>query len=72
MSAPFQATDGQAALQELYAHLDGVNGGDTRLAWYGQLRAEGLSHAEAMEGTLVRYAVRTQPWYLHRFPEATP
>lgn len=53
-------------LQELYRHLDGV-GGDRRLAWYGQLRAEEKSHAEALEMTIEHFNLRREEWYQNRF-----
>lgn len=57
-------------LQELYRHLDGADGSaNTRIAWYGQLRAEEQSHSEALEATIVRFKLRAQDWYQARFKE---
>lgn len=44
-----------ADLQELLHKFDGVDGGNTRLAWYGQCRAEGKTHEEAIIDTYNRY-----------------
>lgn len=52
-------------LQELYRHLDGVNG-DRRLAYYGQLRAEEYSHEEALRMTIKEYRLEQQDWYQKR------
>jgi len=52
-------------LQEVYRHLDGI-GGTTRLAWYGQLRAEEYSHAEALEMTIKYFGLESEPWYKKR------
>lgn len=53
-------------LQEIYFHLDGVNGGTQRIAWYGQLRAQELSHAEALEKTIEKYRLTEAEWYQSR------
>lgn len=42
-------------LQELYHKFDGV-GGDRRLAYYGQLRAEGKTHREAIDATAAYFS----------------
>lgn len=43
-------------LQELYNKFDGVEpSGNARLAWYGQCRAEGMSHDEAIRATYEQY-----------------
>lgn len=43
-------------LQELYNKFDGTGeGGNRRLAWYGQCRAQGLSHDEAILDTYRKY-----------------
>lgn len=70
----FQAVDGEAALQEVYRHLDGPGAsGNQLIAWYGQERAVGKSHAAAMQATIDHYGLRYREWYLRRFPEqATP
>ncbi len=39
---------------ELMNKWDGV-GGDRRLAWYGQLRASGMDHRDAMKGMRKRW-----------------
>jgi hypothetical protein len=54
-------------LQELYLHLDHCDNGNKYIAWYGQLRAEGKSHDEAITLTLDRYRIREQEWYKKRF-----
>jgi hypothetical protein len=56
-------------LQDVYFHLDGVNGGTSRIAWYGQLRAEEFSHAEALEMTIEKYRLTEQPWYQTRLQQ---
>ena len=38
-------------LQELYHKFDGIGNSDARLAWYGQCRAKGLNHDEAIADT---------------------
>ena len=57
---------GRAQLQEVYRHLDGV-GGSTRIAWYGQLRAEEYTHEEALRMTIREYRLEREPWYQKRF-----
>lgn len=53
-------------LQELYRKFDGADGGaNGRLAWYGQARAKGLSHEEAIEDTRKQY----QSWCLEIWPK---
>lgn len=44
-------------LQELYRKFDGSPDGDAnrRLAWYGQERAKGKTHAEAILSTYQKY-----------------
>ena len=39
-----------ANVQDLLNRFDGV-GGDSRLAWYGQCRAAGMTHEEAVLDT---------------------
>lgn len=54
-------------IQELYFHLDATGGqGDRQIAWYGQLRAKGESHAEALENTIVHFRLRDKDWYNKR------
>lgn len=57
---------GRKQLQEVYRHLDGV-GGTTRIAWYGQLRAEEYSHEEALRMTIEHFRLEREPWYQKRF-----
>lgn len=57
---------GKTQLQELYRHLDG-HGGDRRLAWYGQLRAEEYSHEEALRMTVNHFRLERELWYQKRF-----
>lgn len=59
---------GRRQLQEVYRHLDGV-GGDRRIAWYGQLRAEEYSHEEALRKTVEEFKLEREPWYQVRFPD---
>jgi hypothetical protein len=58
---------GQAQLQEVYRHLDSSDGGNARLAWYGQLRAQEYSHEEALAMTIKEYKLERQDWYKVRF-----
>jgi hypothetical protein len=60
---------GRAQLQEVYRRLDGSDGGTARIAWYGQLRAEEYSHAEALEMTIEHYGLRRREWWAIRFPD---
>lgn len=53
-------------LQELYRHLDHHSRGDRHIAWYGQLRAEEMSHEEALEATIVKYRLRDEEYYQRR------
>lgn len=47
----------QDPLQELYHKFDGPEpGGNSRLAWYGQCRAKGMTHDEAMADTAKKFA----------------
>lgn len=63
---PRDKEKGQAQLQEVYRHLDGT-GGTTRIAWYGQLRAEEYSHQEALRMTIEHYRLEREEWYQNRF-----
>jgi hypothetical protein len=56
-------------LQDVYFHLDGVNGGTSRIAWYGQLRAEEYTHEEALEMTIEKFRLTEQPWYQTRLAQ---
>lgn len=67
MNAPTEAD--RARLQELLHHLDNSQDGTTCLAWYGQNRAQGMDHAEAMEDTILQFRLRDRPWWAVRFPE---
>ena len=58
---------GHRQLQEVYRHLDSAVGGNTRLAWYGQLRAQEYSHEEALAMTIAEYRLERQDWYQKRF-----
>lgn len=51
-------TPNREALQELYRVLDTTPGGTSRIAWYGQLRAEGYDHDEALTRTAREYGIR--------------
>lgn len=54
-------------LQELYKHLDHSQQGDMYMSYYGQLRAEGKDHAEALEETIEHFRLRNREWYQFRF-----
>lgn len=55
---------GKRDLLEVYRHLDRTGPmGDKQISWYGQLRAEGYTHAEALERTIEHYQLRNQDWY---------
>lgn len=47
-----------ADLQELYNKFDGVpdTAANQRLAWYGQCRAQGMTHDEAIADTAKRFS----------------
>lgn len=61
------ATSGKTQLQEVYHHLDRTGPmGDRQLAYYGQLRAEEKSHAEALELAIVHFDLRREEWYQRR------
>lgn len=53
-------------LQELYAHLDHAVHGNKFLAWYGQGRAQGMSHAAAIRDTVQHFRLVETPWYQAR------
>ncbi len=53
-------------LQELYNHLEHVTFGDKHIAWYGQARAKGLSHRDALRDTLIHFNIPATPWYQAR------
>jgi hypothetical protein len=58
-------------VQELYRHLDCMgSAGDRHIAWYGQLRAEEMSHDEALEATISHFRLTDEVWYQRRFPNA--
>lgn len=53
-----RTADGRSDLQEIYKKFDdwnGNSGGNSRLAWYGQCRAQGMSHQEAIADTFNHY-----------------
>jgi hypothetical protein len=56
----------EAQLQELYAHLNHNVMGDIFIAWYGQLRATEMGHAEALAATVERFHLAREPWYQAR------
>lgn len=62
-----QAVRNTAQLQELYKHLDHSQQGDMYMSYYGQLRAEGQDHAEALEETIEHFRLRNREWYQFRF-----
>jgi hypothetical protein len=54
-------------LQELYRHLEHAHHGDRHMAYYGQCRAQELSHKEALEKTIEHFRLRHEDWYRFRF-----
>lgn len=54
-------TENRAALQELYRELDFTGTGTRNLAWYGQQRALGYSHEEALARTKEAFGARLRP-----------
>jgi hypothetical protein len=52
-------------LQDLYNRFDGP-GGDTRLAWYGQCRARGMNHDEAIANTARHFRGWVTEWWPKR------
>jgi hypothetical protein len=58
--------DGNEQLQDLYFHLDHAEMGDKYLAWYGQCRAQEMSHEDAIKDTLDHYGIAHTEWYQHR------
>ena len=75
MAPPLPSIDpkekGRVQLQELYKHLEHVHLGDRYMAYYGQLRAEEQSHAEALANTVEYFHLRDKDWYNRRFNRAT-
>jgi hypothetical protein len=64
----FQQADGQLALQELYQHLDCIGlRGNQQIAWYGQCRAQGMTHAEALADSIEKFGLEREAWYRFRF-----
>lgn len=61
---------GRAQLQEVYNHLDSINGGDQRMAYYGQLRAQEHSHEDALMLTIKYFNLTNKDWYLNRMARA--
>ena len=56
-------------LQELYRVLDhSSEAGNIYLAWYGQLRAQEVPHADAIEQTVEHWGLRRKAWWPVRFP----
>lgn len=53
-------------LQELYHNLDHHINGNLYIAWYGQMRAKEMSHAEALEATIEKWGLRRQTWFTNR------
>lgn len=53
-------------LQNLYLHLEHCHSGDRYMAYYGQVRAEGKSHDEAIQITVDHFQLKTQDWYQNR------
>lgn len=60
--------ENRAQLQELYLHLDGSDNpaSDQRLAYYGQLRAQEHSHAEALKICIKHFYLEERDWYKKR------
>jgi hypothetical protein len=53
-------------LQELYFHLEHTQSGDRYIAWYGQLRAMGWDHPNALQCTIDHFHLTEQDWYQRR------
>jgi hypothetical protein len=62
---------GHRQLQELYFHVDNVNNGTQCLAWYGQLRAQEIDHAEALRMTVEHFNLASKDWYISRMRRTT-
>jgi len=74
MNAPqeFVQQDGDAALQEVYRHLNTSDGsGNMYIAWSGQCRAKGYTHANAMKDTIAHFGLANHGWYQARFAPRT-
>lgn len=54
--------EGQQRWEELLKHLDHTRYGDKHIAWYGQLRAKEMTHAEALEATVEHFHLRETVW----------
>jgi hypothetical protein len=53
-------------LQDLYLHLEHPMHGNLYIAWYGQERATGKTHAEAIASAVERFGLADSAWYQHR------
>lgn len=60
------AANGRKNLQELYFHLEHTTFGNRNMAFYGQLRAEGKDHKEALGETIEYFRLTTYDWYQSR------
>jgi hypothetical protein len=58
--------DSQGDLQDLYRHLDHPVMGTRLMAWYGQCRAQGMTHRAAVDDTVREYGLTNQDWYVKR------
>lgn len=54
-------------LTQLIRHLDHHELGDKHMSYYGQLRAFGYTHEEALEETIKHFDIRSQTWHQARF-----
>jgi hypothetical protein len=55
-------------INELYLHLDHVTDGDRHMSLYGQCRAQGYTHTDALHYCISYFDLNNKPWYIHRFP----
>jgi hypothetical protein len=58
--------EGRANLQELYFHLEHTYYGNRYMAFYGQLRAEGKDHKEALDLSIEYFHLTEYDWYQSR------
>jgi hypothetical protein len=59
------------ALQELYYYLDHANS-DRYLAYYGQCRAQEMSHERAIVTTLTHFLLEHAEWFQRRLDRFEP
>jgi hypothetical protein len=56
----------ETPLQELYRHLEHAVLGNVHMAFYGQLRAHGRSHHQALNETIKHFRLEDEEWYRTR------